>query len=161
VFDNAFAESLLQQHGTRLSADHPECWALATEDKRRAQREWVNATLTRLREPGRGKVFAHLLNRNRFTQSYNELATAGILIDAAYNVEYEPVLHGQTPDLALYSAGGSLRLIVEVANRLLPSAVDRAARRWERLPSRVQRIPVPSHPRSQVRRVGRKARMTR
>ena len=143
MFDDAWRSRLLEQFAGHLAADRPECWELATAHERKAQRDWVNAALERLPEHGRNRIFEHLLENKRFIQSYNELAVAAILIDAGYSVTYELNLYGQTPDLAVHSTAGRLLAIVEVANRLLPAAVDSQATRWEKLRSRVQRIPVP------------------
>lgn len=143
MFTDELRERYLSAFGSHLPADRPECFALAAADDRKAQRGWVNAALAQLPEPGRGRLLGHLLNSGRFLQSYHELATAAILMDVGYQLEYEPDLQGRTPDLVARSPDGLVRALFEVANRLLPKEVDAETRGWEHLRSRIRRIAVP------------------
>jgi hypothetical protein len=143
VFTEELREQYLRDYGSHLPANRPECFALATAEDRQAQRQWVNAALRLLPEPGRSSIFGHLLNSRRFLQSYHELAVGDILMDAGYQVEYEPDLGGFTPDLVARNPDGTVRAIFEVANRLLPKKVDAEARGWEHVRSRILRIPIP------------------
>lgn len=85
----------------------------------------------------------NICDSGRFVPTYNETAVASILLDAFAVVEYEPNLNGQTPDLVVRSNDGAVRLIVEVANRLLPEAADANAKRWEQLRGRLHRWAAP------------------
>jgi hypothetical protein len=133
----------MRKHGKQLPADRPEIWEPATSSERAAQRGWLNYVLSRMEAANGQRLFENICDSGRFVPSYNEAAVASILMGAFSRVEYEPTLNGQTPDLVVRSDEGTVRLIVEVANRLLPEAADASAKRWEQLRGRLQRCADP------------------
>lgn len=143
MFDDELRDELVRKHAKQLPADRPEYWELATSPERTSQRRWLNDALTRMEAASRQRLFRNIRDSGRFVQSYNEAAGAAILFDAFANVEYEPTLNGQTPDLVVRSDDGSVRLVVEVANRMLSETEGAAAKRWGQLRSRIQLCAAP------------------
>lgn len=143
VFDRAFREELKERFTRRPEWEQPDLAFVALAPERARVREWIDAEVAYLPEPGRTKLVGRLRNNLNFATAYNELAVASILRDAGLDVAYEPDLQGLTPDLFVESGPDGRPLVIDVWTREVPRA-DRGARRaWAELVRRVARVPVP------------------
>jgi hypothetical protein len=143
VFDDVLARDMVQRYGSTLATHRPECHLIATSPDRSDQRSWMNEALLLVPAPGRRKLWARLTDDNYFFQTYNEVATMAILQRAGHRVDYEVEFGGLTPDIAVLDDAGRPLLILEVANRMRPDAVEWTDHLWRSFRDRVRQIPEP------------------
>lgn len=117
-------------------------WLVATAAERAGQREWMNAALLDVPQPGRARLERKLKESRSFLATYHELAVAALLQGCGQTTEYEPQLDGLTPDIVA-SRNGTLELVVEVVGRFRADHVRSQERGWRALAQRVSQIAWP------------------
>jgi hypothetical protein len=143
VLDDAYAERLAQRYAGRQQWELPSVYQLATSPERRAQRAWLTAVLEAMPEAVSNRILGRLEKEPNFLATYNELATAAILLGAGYSLAYESEVAGKTPDFLVPAASGRPAMLIEVSTRFRTDAQRRNERRWAELKRRVERIPIP------------------
>ncbi len=143
VLDGPFAERLAKRYARRAPWELPSVLRIATSPDRESQRAWLNAVLEVVPEAVRNRVLSRLQKEPNFLATYNELATAAILLKAGYPISYESEVAGRTPDLLLPAGDGRPTVLVEVSTRFRTDAQRRNEKRWVEFKRRVEKIPVP------------------
>lgn len=116
-------------------------WLHATHPDAAPLRAWIDQSLGGLQSSVAKSLLSRLHDERRYTQALAEIATAHALRRPGYTVEFEPDLHGLTPDLLVIDPSGR-RLIVEIWRRGLPKIAVSRNKQWGLLACQVRRIPV-------------------
>jgi len=143
VFDDEFVTDLQTRFEDRPQWERPDLWFVAVAPQRRALREWIDAEVAWVPEPGRSKLVSRLRDDANFLTAYHELAAAAALRDAGLAALYEPDINGLSPDLLVPSGPDGHPILAEVWTRSLPREAKGERRSWNALRDRLAQIPVP------------------
>ncbi|WP_375504515.1 hypothetical protein [uncultured Jatrophihabitans sp.] len=141
-----FTEDLIASMRQRFSALpeplRPSIWHHAVHPLHADMRAWLEGHLASLDDNVRDQFLSRLRSEQLYTQALAEIATAHVVTQPGYAVEYGPEIDGLTPDLRVTDPCGR-PLLVEVWRRGVPQASTRRNNGWAQLARAVQRIPVP------------------
>ncbi len=142
VFDAKFCAELRTQLYNRPDWAPPGLAHIALSEESAPVRQWMGEALDHLPDPGRSKLANRLRHEDHFITAFSELSVAAAIITAGLAPEYEPLLHGKTPDLYVSDTATGQPVVIDVWTRQVPKGTRTTWVAWDELRTRITRIPV-------------------